>query len=96
MCKLRFQDDYITGSNREEVLLLPEASEDYLAPENPVRFLDAFVGQLNLGKAGLRPAHLTRPGGRPLIREICFGSISTATSTGSAPAGNGKRGATWK
>jgi len=38
--------NYIRGSDREEILLLPEALEDYIGPENPVRFIDAFVGQL--------------------------------------------------
>jgi len=29
--------NYIAGSDRGEVLFLPEALEDYLTPENPVR-----------------------------------------------------------
>ena len=49
--------NYIRGSQREEMLLLPEALEDYIAPENPVRFIDAFVAQLDLKAAGFRPGH---------------------------------------
>jgi len=52
--------NYIAGSDRNEALLLPEVLDDYVAPENPVRFIDAFVGQLDLGKA---------------IIEHCFGTI---------------------
>ena len=44
--------NYIRGSEREEMLLLPEALEDYIAPENPVRFIEAFVAQLDLQAAG--------------------------------------------
>ena len=36
------------------MLLLPEALEDYLAPENPVRFIDAFVARLDLEQEGFR------------------------------------------
>jgi hypothetical protein len=38
--------NYIRGRDWEEILLLPEALEDYIGPENPVRSIDAFVGQL--------------------------------------------------
>ncbi len=38
--------NYIAGSDRDETLLLPEVLDDYIAPENPVRFIDAFVEQL--------------------------------------------------
>jgi hypothetical protein len=44
--------NYIAGSDRGKALLLPEVLDDYIAPENPVRFIDAFVGQLDLSKAG--------------------------------------------
>jgi len=30
---------YIAGSDRGEVLLLPEALEDYIGADNPVRFI---------------------------------------------------------
>jgi len=33
-----------TGLDRSQTLLFPERLEDYVAAENPVRFLDAFVG----------------------------------------------------
>ena len=45
--------NYVAGSDRTEALLLPEVLDDYIAPENPVRFIDAFVEQLDLGKAGV-------------------------------------------
>ena len=43
---------HITGSERSQLLLLPEAIDDYVAAENPVRFIDAFVDRLDLAAAG--------------------------------------------
>ena len=36
------------GLDRTQTLLFPEALDDYVGAENPVRFLDAFVGSLHL------------------------------------------------
>src|SRR2546425_1122102 len=55
---------YITGSDRHQVLLLPERIEDYVRPDNPVRFLDAFVASLDLRALGFVHA-TTAPTGRP-------------------------------
>jgi DNA-binding SARP family transcriptional activator len=35
---------HITGHDRSQTLLLPESLDDYVGPENPVRFVDEFVG----------------------------------------------------
>ena len=37
-----------SGLDRSQTLLFPERLEDYVAAENPVRFLDAFVASLDL------------------------------------------------
>lgn len=37
---------HISGSDRSQLLLLPEAIDDYVAENNPVRFIDAFVDGL--------------------------------------------------
>jgi transposase len=37
-----------TGLDRSQTLLFPERLEDYIAPDNPVRFLDAFVARLDI------------------------------------------------
>jgi hypothetical protein len=39
---------YITGHDRSQLLLLPEAVDDYVGSGNPVRFIDAFVDGLVL------------------------------------------------
>ncbi len=39
---------HIHGTARDEVLLFPPSLDEYITDENPVRFIDAFVDQLDL------------------------------------------------
>jgi transposase len=39
---------HIAGLERDQLLLLPEAVDDYVGSDNPVRFIDAFVDGLDL------------------------------------------------
>ena len=39
---------HIFGFERSQLLLLPEAVDDYVGADNPVRFIDAFVDQLEV------------------------------------------------
>jgi transposase len=78
--------NYIAGSDRGEALLLPEALDDYIAPENPVRFIDAFVGQLDLSKAGFSNAQLNGTGRPPydpgdLLRLYLYGYLNRVRSS---------------
>ena len=78
--------NYIRGSDRGEVLLLPEALEDYIASENPVRFIDALVEQLDLGKAGFANAQLNETGRPPydpgdLLRLYLSGYLNRVRSS---------------
>jgi hypothetical protein len=43
---------HVTGPDRSQTLLLPESVDDYVGPENPVRFISAFVDGLDLTIAG--------------------------------------------
>jgi transposase len=45
--------------------MFPERLEDYVGAENPVRFLDAFVGQLDLGALGFAKAQVAATGRPP-------------------------------
>lgn len=49
---------HVQGADRNEVLLFPEALDDYITPENPVRFIDAFVSNLDLTQLGFTHATL--------------------------------------
>ena len=53
------------GLDRSQTLLFPERLEDYIAPENPVRFLDAFVASLDLRALGFAKAQCAETGRPP-------------------------------
>src|SRR5260370_30823564 len=59
---------HIAGTDRTQAVLLPQVLDDYVGADNPVRFLDAFVAQLDLGGLGVQraaPAETGRPGYDP-------------------------------
>jgi transposase len=69
---------HITGFERSQLLLLPEAIDDYVDADNPVRFIDAFVDGLDLSAAGGSPAsRRRRRGGLARRRAACSSFIST-------------------
>ena len=43
---------HLEGHDRFQTLLLPEVLDDYVGPENPVRFIDTFVDGFDLTVAG--------------------------------------------
>ncbi len=53
------------GLDRSQTLLFPERLEDYIGAENPVRFLDAFVGSLDLHALGFARAQCAATGRPP-------------------------------
>ena len=54
-----------TGLDRSQTLLFPERLEDYVGPENQVRFLDAFVASLDLRALGFAKAQVAATGRPP-------------------------------
>ena len=44
---------YIQGQDRSQITLFPDCIEDYVAEDNPVRVIDAFVDNLDLTELGL-------------------------------------------
>ncbi|MGA7674297.1 MAG: hypothetical protein WCA78_04535 [Rhizomicrobium sp.] len=42
---------HISDFERSQLLLLPEAVDYYVGADNPVRFIDAFVDELDLAAA---------------------------------------------
>jgi len=53
------------GLDRSQTLLFPERLEDYITPENPVRFLDAFVAKQDLAGLGFTKARCADTGRPP-------------------------------
>ena len=43
---------FIQGEHRGQSALLPESLDDYVADTNPVRVVDVFVDELDLGQLG--------------------------------------------
>ena len=78
--------DYIRGVTRSQVILFPEAVEDYITEDNPVRFIDAFVAGLNLAALGFKraePAETGRPAYDPgdLLRLYIYGYLNRVRSS---------------
>ena len=59
---------FIEGENRFQSTLFPESLEDYIAKDNPIRIVDAFVDKLKLKELGFdraEPSDTGRPGYLP-------------------------------
>jgi transposase len=53
---------YVEGEDRSQSTLFPERLDDYIAEDNPVRVIDVFVDELDLGGLGfdgMQPATST-------------------------------------
>jgi hypothetical protein len=59
---------HLTGPDGAQTLLLPESLDEYVGPENPVRFIDPLVDGLDLFAASftrVKPKMTGRPGYAP-------------------------------
>jgi transposase len=77
---------HLIGHDRSQTLLLPESLDDYVGPENPVRFIDAFIEGLDLAAAGfgrVRPKETGRPGYAPadLLKLYIYGYLNRIRSS---------------
>jgi transposase len=78
---------FVQSEDRIQGVLLPEYLDDYVAEDNPVRVIDVFVDELDLGALGFDgviPEATGRPAYHPgaLLKIYTF----TATSTRSRRA----------
>ena len=60
---------FIEGLDRSQTTLLPDCIDDYVAEDNPVRAIDAFVDMLDLAALGfdVEPEATGRPGYHPAV-----------------------------
>ena len=77
---------FIQSTDRSQVTLFPEQLEDYVAEDNPVRVVDVFVEQLDLGKlgfAGVYPMKTGRPAYHPavLLKLYIYGYLNRIQSS---------------
>jgi transposase len=62
---------FIEGQARQQVTLMPECLDDFIAEDNPVRVVDAFVNELNLQALGFDGAQPATTGGLPTTLVCC-------------------------
>lgn len=77
---------FIQGESRTQSTLLPEMLDDYIADTNPVRVVDVFVDELDLGQLGFEgvdPAATGRPAYHPavLLRIYVYGYLNRIQSS---------------
>src|SRR5512136_1078591 len=77
---------FIEGEQRTQSVLFPEQLEDWIAEDNPVRAVDAFVDELDLtelGFAGAQPAATGRPAYHPatLLKIYIYGYLNRVQSS---------------
>ena len=77
---------YVAGISRDQVVLFPVAIDDYIRADNAVRFMDAFVEQLELGALGFskaEPNERGRPGYDPgdLLKLYLYGYVNEVSSS---------------
>jgi transposase len=77
---------FIEGECRTQTTLLPESIDDYITDTNPVRIVDVFVDELDLGKLGfegIEPAATGRPAYHPaiLLKIYIYGYLNRIQSS---------------
>ena len=77
---------FIDGHSREQISLLPACVDDYVAPNDLVRVVDAFVESLDLAELGfgrVMAAATGRPGYQPgdMLRLYIWGYLNQVRSS---------------
>ena len=77
---------FIVGADRQQVALLPECLDDFVAEDNTVRIVDVFINELdlaNLGFEGANPAATGRPSYHPsvLLKLYLYGYLNRIQSS---------------
>ncbi|HBF31801.1 transposase, partial [Rhizobium sp.] len=77
---------HLSGTDRSQMLLLPEVVDDYVGADNPVRFIEAFIDGLHLQASGfvrVEPKGTGRPGYDPadLLKLYLYGYLNRVRSS---------------
>ena len=77
---------FIEGENRSQSTLFPEALDDYIAEDNPVRVIEAFIDELDLSALefrGIEPQATGRPAYHPsiLLKIYVYGYLNRIHSS---------------
>ncbi len=77
---------FIEGESRDQGTLFPECLDDWVDEDNPVRVIDVFVDELDLGGLGFDrvvPEATGRPGYHPsvLLKLYIYGYLNRTQSS---------------
>ena len=77
---------FVEGEDRRQSLLLPESLDDYVTDDNPVRVIEAFIDELDLGMLGfegVRRAATGRPAYHPstMLKIYLYGYLNRLQSS---------------
>ena len=77
---------FVEGEDRQQGVLLPEYLDDYVAEDNPVRVVEVFIDEVDLGAigfAGVQPAATGRPAYHPstLLKIYLYGYLNRLQSS---------------
>jgi transposase len=78
--------DYIRGENRGQLSFFPQSLDEYIGEDNVVRFIDAFIENLDLAELGFeraRPNQTGRPPYHPgdMFRLYLYGYINKVNTS---------------
>ena len=76
---------FIKGESRSQTTLCPEALDEYISEENPIRVIDVFIDHLDLSSLGFKtePAQTGRPGYHPdvMLKLFIYGYLNRIQSS---------------
>ncbi len=76
---------FIKGESRSQITLFPEAVDEYIEEDNPVRVIDVFVDDLDLSTLGFQtvPADTGRPAYHPgvMLKLFIYGYLNRVQSS---------------
>jgi transposase len=77
---------FVEGEDRRQSFLLPQSLDDYVAEDNPVRVIEVFIDELDLGGlgfSGVHPAATGRPAYHPstLLKIYLYGYLNRLQSS---------------
>ncbi len=80
------ENPYITGSDRSQSIMFPELVDEYVSEDNAVRFIDAYVDNMNLFELGFThsiPKLTGRPSYAPsdLLKLYIYGYLKKTRSS---------------
>ena len=70
---------FVEGTDRSQSILFPEHLDDYVAEDNIVRIVEAFMKRLTSRRLALPAPSQHAPVAHPIILQFSLGSTSTAT-----------------